>query len=90
MMTKAITLVIGFLILFQATSEEIAQWRGPNRDGIYPDKELLEEWPEDGPELKLKIEGVGRGLFSPIVYRDHIFITGLKSDSLDVISSYDL
>ena len=26
------------------------QWRGPNRDGIYPDTMLLKEWPEEGPE----------------------------------------
>ena len=89
-MPKLVIYIFGFLFLILSSSEEIAQWRGPNRDGIYPGKDLLKVWPEAGPELKLKIEGIGRGLSSPVVYKDHIFITGLKSDSLDVISAYDL
>jgi len=89
-MSKPIILLIGFLFLFQQGSQEIAQWRGPNRDGIYPDKGLLKVWPEEGPKQKLKIEGIGRGLSQPIVYKNHIYVTGLKSDSVDVISAYDM
>ena len=28
-----------------------AQWRGPNRDGIYPNESLLNTWPKEGPKL---------------------------------------
>ncbi|MCK4881021.1 MAG: hypothetical protein KAS82_10185 [Bacteroidales bacterium] len=31
-----------------------AQWRGPQRDGKYPDTGLLKSWPDGGPELLLK------------------------------------
>jgi len=37
------------------------QWRGPNRDGISPETGLLKEWPEDGPPLLWKVEGIGTG-----------------------------
>ena len=82
-----------FVILFTfllSCNDEIAQWRGPERNGIYPDKGLLKEWPEDGPPLVLKIEGIGRGYSQPLLYDDIIYVTGLKSDTLDVISSYTL
>jgi outer membrane protein assembly factor BamB len=35
----------------QETVPEWKQFRGNNRDGISPEKGLLTEWPEDGPEL---------------------------------------
>jgi len=40
------------------------QWRGPNRAGIFPETQLLKEWPKDGPKLAWKVEGLGRGLSS--------------------------
>ena len=77
-------------LLFPSCEKEIAQWRGPARDGIYQDKNLLKEWPEDGPALALKIEDVGKGLSQPVVYKNKIYITGIKHDTLDVISVFDM
>lgn len=37
------------------------QWRGPNRDGIFAETELLKQWPENGPELLLKVDNLGDG-----------------------------
>ncbi len=78
------------VVLFYSCETETAQWHGPNRDGIYPETNLLKEWPADGPTLKLKIENIGKGLSQPIVYKNTIYVTGLKSDSLDVISAYNM
>ena len=69
---------------------EISQWRGPARNGIYSGTGLLKNWPAEGPTLKLKIENIGKGLSQPVVYKNVIYITGLKSDTLDVISAYDM
>lgn len=69
---------------------EISQWRGPVRDGFYPETNLLKKWPAEGPALKLKIENVGKGLSQPVVYKNTIYITGLKSDTLDVISAFTM
>ena len=38
-----------------------AQWRGADRSGIFPEKDLLQAWPEDGPELILNVENLGKG-----------------------------
>lgn len=86
-------LIISFLLLFLfiiSFSQQIAQWNGPNRDGIFPETQLLKKWPEGGPALILKIEGVGRGYSQPVVYNNVIYITGIKQDTMDVLSSFDL
>ncbi|MFC2114933.1 PQQ-binding-like beta-propeller repeat protein [Bacteroidota bacterium] len=89
-MKLLIAFISGFLLLQCSSCKEISQWKGPDRDGIYPEKGLLKKWPEGGPELMLKIEGIGKGLSQPVVYNDVIYVTGLKSDSMDVISAYDM
>jgi outer membrane protein assembly factor BamB len=87
-MNFSLFLFTGLLAILLSTSDEISQWRGPQRDGIYPATNLLKEWPAEGPVLQLKIEDVGKGFSQPIVYDDKIFITGIKSDTLDVLSVY--
>ena len=67
-----------------------AQWRGPSRDGIYTCTHLLPKWPEQGPERILTLTGTGKGYSQPVVANGIIFITGVKNDSRDVISVYDL
>ena len=57
-------------------SQNISQWRGPNRDGIYPEKNLLKSWPEAGPKLLWLSEGIGNGYASPVIAGDRLFING--------------
>ncbi len=66
-----------------------AQWRGPQRNGIYPDQGLLKEWPEGGPELILKKEGLGKGFSTPVMHGEMIYISGLRED-MDVLTKLDL
>jgi len=68
---------------------QIVQWRGPQRDGKYPDTGLLKEWPSGGPSLILKKEGLGKGNSTPVMYKGMIYISG-KRDSLDVVTKLDL
>lgn len=65
------------------------QWRGPRRDGHSPETGLLQTWPESGPRLLWKIDGLGKGWSSPIVVGGRLFITGDVDDAL-VVSAYDL
>ena len=70
-------------------SQDIAEWRGPNRSGVYPDQNLLKNWPENGPKLLLELKNIGNGYSSAIVYKNTIYISGRK-DTLDVISAYEM
>lgn len=67
-------------------SAQITQWRGPNRDGHFPDTTLLETWPENGPETILEIEGIGKGYSSPIIENGIIYTSGMI-DTLDYLTA---
>ncbi|MEE4284974.1 MAG: PQQ-binding-like beta-propeller repeat protein [Mariniphaga sp.] len=84
-----------FLYLFllfsvNLVSQEIVEFRGIQRTGHYNETGLLKEWPEEGPELLLKIEGIGKGFSQPVVADGKIFVTGIKIDETDVLSAYNL
>lgn len=79
-----------FLLSFVLVSNaQFAQWRGPNRDGQFPSTNLLKSWPENGPELMLQVEKIGKGWSSPILVGDMIYTTGMI-DTLDYLSAIDM
>jgi len=41
-------------------SNEWNQWRGPNRNGVAPDENLLKQWPESVPQIVWK-KAIGDG-----------------------------
>jgi len=78
------------LIIFVSSSyAQLVQWRGPNRDGHFSETGLLKEWPENGPEILLEAEDIGKGWSSPILVGDMIYVTGMK-DTLDYLTALDL
>lgn len=87
------------LFLFLATvsllsaNAQVARdgWRGPMRDGIYPETGLLKQWPADGPQLKWEVLDAGKGYSSPVVAGDRIYLTSLNADQTqEVFSAYTL
>jgi hypothetical protein len=65
------------------------QWRGPRRDGISREKGLLPSWPEGGPRLLWKSDGLGSGWSSPIIVSNRLYIPGDLKGEL-VIHAFDL
>jgi outer membrane protein assembly factor BamB len=66
-----------------------AQWRGPSRDGCYPDTGLLKEWPDEGPGVVFVAEGLGRGFSSAVATAKMIYVTG-TIDSTEYLTALDL
>lgn len=84
-------ITILFLLISTALfAQEIVEFRGDDRSGFYNETGLLKQWPESGPELLLKIEGIGKGYSQPIFVDETIFITGIKEDTIDILSAYNL
>jgi len=50
---KKLWLIILCIAIVSEIKAQIYQFRGPNRDGIFRESNLLKEWPEGGPELLL-------------------------------------
>lgn len=82
---KKLQITIGFLLVIVLTQAQQVQFRGPQRDGKFPDTGLLKTWPEAGPELLLKVEGIGKGFSSVVANDKNIFATGMI-DTLDYLS----
>ena len=90
MINKNIFCLIAVALLFSCKeSTEISQWRGPDRDGKYPDTNLLKQWPEDGPDLLWSFEGLGEGHGNVGIGKDQLFICGMP-DSMGVVYSFTM
>ena len=86
---KNIFLILLFISFFLNSYSQLTQWRGPNRDGHFPDTMLLQSWPKNGPELILEVEKIGKGYSSPILVDGTIYTTGMI-DTMDNLSAIDL
>lgn len=66
-------------------------WRGPERNGIYPESGLLTSWPSGGPGLLWESSDAGKGYSSPVIAGDRLYLTGMNEDEdKEVFSAYTL
>ena len=89
---------IGFLVfslglfISSAFAADTADWpcfHGPNRDNKSPDTGLLKQWPEGGPKLLWKTDGIGKG-YSTVALSDGVLCTtGDVGDNL-VLFAFDM
>lgn len=90
MIHKHIFYLLAVAILFSCTeSPEISQWRGPDRDGKYPETNLLKQWPENGPDLLWSFEGLGEGHGNVGIGKDKLFACGMP-DTIGVIYAFNM
>ncbi len=67
-------------VFLNGKSQEIVQWRGQNRDGIYNEYGLLKMWPDKGPTLLWHFNELGDGHSTVTVTNDRIFTSGMAGD----------
>ena len=84
-----VTVIAIFSVTSTCFSQELVQWRGTDRSGIYNETGLLKEWPVDGPTLLWNYEGLNKGFTSAIIADDKIFTTG-QSDSTGYVFALNL
>lgn len=66
------------LLAASVPAAESPQFRGPNRDGIYPAEGLLEAWPEGGPKKRWSASGLGEGFASVAVAGGRLYTAGVR------------
>lgn len=86
--TALICLLAGNLIAAKPDSNK-SQWRGADRAGIYHEDNLLEKWPEGGPELLWSAGNLGAGYASATVGGNTVFVTGI-TDTIEHLTALDL
>jgi len=92
MKRKQVTFALVIIFIFKLNltiSAQDAQWRGPDRNGVFPETGLLKGWPKDGPELLFNVEGIGKGFSSVAATKNRIFVTG-NIDTTEYLSCLDL
>jgi len=89
-MHKTIIIFIIIAFVMKLHSQEVAQWRGPDRDGKYNETGLLKQWPESGPKLLWHYDELGDGHSSAAVTNDMVYTAGTseKGKVLNCIKSF--
>ena len=76
-MKKLIILIALCLNVVPMMAQEATKWRGPQGNGIYADKNLLQSWPEEGPEMLWHFDELRQGHSSPAFANGKIYLTGM-------------
>jgi len=76
MIRITLTIVLSVFCL-SITAQDVAQWRGPDRNGIYKETGLLKKWPEAGPKMIWHFDQLGEGHASAAVTKAGVFTTGM-------------
>jgi outer membrane protein assembly factor BamB len=66
------------------------QWRGIHRDGISSETGLLKQWPEGGPTMAWKVDGLGDGFSTPAIVDDRIYLIsneGLENEFVQLLDA---
>ena len=85
-MGKFVLSFLGLIVSFQLWAQDMAQWRGKDRDGIYNEKGLLKIWPADGPKLLWHYDELGDGHASAAVTSDRVYTSGTSGNNGFVIA----
>jgi outer membrane protein assembly factor BamB len=82
-------LALTLLISGSPQKNNIYEWRGKDRTGIYQESNLLKVWPAEGPAEIWTVDNIGNGFVSPVFTDNGFFITG-EIDSLSILYAFNL
>ena len=85
--TTIATLAIFTILPSAAFAQDWTHFRGPNGDGISPEKGLLPDWESQSPKLLWQSEGFGAGYASVSISDGKIFTTGNTGEGQAVIAA---
>jgi outer membrane protein assembly factor BamB len=71
--TLVVIVVAACLWTTTVAADDWPQWQGPDRNSISKERGLLQQWPQDGPPLAWKAEGLGGGYSAPSIAKGRIF-----------------
>lgn len=78
MKTKLFTVLVLSLLAAQTFAQDWPQWRGANQDNKSTEDNLLQSWPENGPEQLWVCDEGGLGYAGFSIVGDKLFTMGLE------------
>lgn len=88
----AVFALLGAIPIAAVAANDWPQWRGPKRDGVSQEKNLLPEWPKQGPKLLWQQQDIGNGYSTPSVVGDRLYLlanNGLEDEFVKALSVRD-
>ena len=83
---------VGLGMSVDAAAADWPQWQGPQRTGISEETGLLGQWPEGGPPLVWRVDGIGEGYSSPAIVGDWVYVIsseGMENEYVRAMSAED-
>ena len=80
-MRRLISFLAISALFINGSAQDPTNWRGPSRDGHYPETGLLKQWPAGGPQILWSFEDLGQGHSSAIVDQGKVYTTGMSNDT---------
>ena len=81
--------MVALLPAVRALAEDWPQWRGPNRDGVSKETDLLKQWPKDGPRLIWHVKDLSSGYSTPSVAGARIYLMTNKALDDEFVAARD-
>ena len=74
----------------RAPADEWPQWRGPNRDGTWHEKGIIDKFPKPEVELRWKVD-ISSGYSGPTVAGGRVFVSDrvLEPDQIERVHAFD-
>lgn len=91
-MSSALLFALNSIYTLNLDAADWPQWRGPQRDGISAETNLLREWPKNGPKLMWKLTDLGSGYSAPAVVKDRFYLLsneGMENEFVQAHSVQD-
>lgn len=66
------------------------QWRGPERNGISQEKDLLEVWQREGPRLVWQVKDLDNGYSTPAVVGERLYLQSNKGTNDEFVRALDV
>jgi outer membrane protein assembly factor BamB len=82
LMTRSFALFAAVLATFPAAAADWPQWMGPNRDDVWAETGVIEEFPASGP-MFLWRKSIHGGFAGPAVAEDKVYVTDYVKSSGD-------
>ncbi len=72
------TMTVLLTCTWPVSAADWPQWRGPDRTGVSAEIGLADEWPEEGPPVKWRIEDLGEGFGAVAVVGERLYVQGTR------------
>src|SRR5438270_2613542 len=69
--------LVALLAVTSARADTWPQWMGPKRDGIWREKNIIDKFPDTGPQIVWRTN-VNKGYCGPAVVGDRLFMMDRK------------